>query len=76
MSFLTNLSQWKKLDIKNEKINPSKMKFPTVKHKIGIKRLFRYSLILSINGQRLLQQKKMTQIKAESSQFVIRNLKM
>ena len=52
------------------------MKFPTVKHKIGIKRLFRYSLILSINGQRLLQQKKMTQIKAESSQFVIRNLKM
>lgn len=44
ISFYTNLSQWKKLNIKNETTIPNEMKFPTVKHNIRRKRLFRYSL--------------------------------
>ena len=33
MSFLDNFSQWSKLDPKNQRVNPTKMNFPTVNHK-------------------------------------------
>lgn len=50
MSFVDSFSQWNKLDGKNQKANPTEMKYPTVNFKIREKRLLRYSLILSING--------------------------
>ena len=50
MSFVDNFSQWNKLDGKNQRANPTEMKFATVHCKIRQKRLLRYSFILSING--------------------------
>ena len=54
LSFLNYFSQRNKLDAKNQKENPTEMEFPTVTRKVRKKRLFRYSFILSINGQPLL----------------------
>ena len=49
--FLDNFSQWNKLDIKTQRVNPTEMNFATVNcNKIRKKRLCRYSFILSVNG--------------------------
>ena len=50
MSFLDNFSQWNKLKIKNQRANPTEVKFPKVNPKRRKKRLLRYSFVLSING--------------------------
>ena len=34
MSFLDNFGQWNKLDTKNQRSNPTKMKYPTITCKI------------------------------------------
>ena len=34
MPFLDNFSQWKKLDTKNQRVNPTEIKFQTVNCKI------------------------------------------
>ena len=40
MSFLDNVSQWNQLDTKNQRANPTEMKFPTVYQKIRKKRYY------------------------------------
>ena len=50
MSLFHKFSQWKNLDQKTQRENPTEMNFPTVNCETRKKRQLRYSFILSING--------------------------
>ena len=45
ISFLDTFSQWNKLDTKNQRTNPTEMKFPTIDRKIRKKDYLNINLL-------------------------------